>query len=93
MSNRAQAFEAYLARLYTDPGERARFLLDPAAAASAAGLDSAAARALAAIDRPGLELAARSFAAKRDVRARARQLTGGRLHTRVLSWFRRLGRD
>lgn len=58
--------EAFLARLYTDAELRARFLADPAGEARRAGLDEASARRLAAIDRAGLELAAASFAAKRE---------------------------
>jgi hypothetical protein len=58
-------FEAFLARLYVDADWRARFLADPAAQARRAGLDEDEARALAAIDRPGLALAVASFARKR----------------------------
>ena len=58
-------FEAFLARLYVDEAARRRFLDDPRGVARAAGLDEAEVDALARIDRAGLELAARSFAAKR----------------------------
>ena len=71
-------FETFLARLYTDPGTRARFLLDPAAVARAAGLKLEECAALSRIDRAGLELAAQSFERKR---ARKRRLGG---------WFGRL---
>jgi hypothetical protein len=59
------ALEAFLARLYVDPELRRRFLEDPAGVAAGAGLAPAEQAALAAIDRQGLGLAARSFAAKR----------------------------
>ncbi len=59
------AFEGYLARLYTDDGERALFLEDPPGRALAAGLSPAESDALAAIDRDGLLLAAASFQKKR----------------------------
>jgi hypothetical protein len=58
--------EAFLARLYVDADLRARFLADPEGEARRAGLDEAAARRLASIDRLGLELAAESFARKRE---------------------------
>ena len=66
-------FEALLARLYVDAELRRRFLADPRAAAREAGLDPADAEALARIDRAGLALAARSFAAKRAARGRGRR--------------------
>lgn len=59
------AFEAFLARIYTDAAARARFLADPAAAAGDAGLDAAEVAALVAIDRAGLRLTAASLLAKR----------------------------
>lgn len=59
------AFEAFLARIYTDAGARARFLEDPRGEAARSGLDPREQQALAAVDRVGLEMAARSFAAKR----------------------------
>ncbi len=61
--------EAFLARLYADEAALAQFLANPGAAALAAGLDAAEAAALAAVDRDGLVMAARSFAAKRAVRS------------------------
>lgn len=60
------AVQAFLARLYVDDALRARFLADPSAEARRAGLDDAETAALAAIDREGLALAARSYAAKRE---------------------------
>ena len=64
------AFEAYLARLYTDRDERSRFDEDPKGRGEAAGLSGPERDALAAIDRTGLEMAAESFQRKRG-RARA----------------------
>jgi hypothetical protein len=58
-------FEQFLAQLYVDPALRERFLAEPLAEASRAGLSEEQCRALAAIDRVGLNMAARSFAHKR----------------------------
>ena len=80
------AFEAFLARLYIDAEARAAFLADPLAAARRAGLDAKDAAALAAIDRPGLELAARSFTAKR---AAATERTRKGRRWRWLGWMPR----
>jgi hypothetical protein len=60
--------EALLARLYTDAAARARWLANPEAESRAAGLDAAGRAAMQRLDRPGLELAARSFAHKRAAR-------------------------
>ena len=57
--------ESFLARLYVDEKQRARFLADPAGEARRAGFDEVTAQRLAQIDREGLELAAQSFARKR----------------------------
>ena len=67
------AFEAFLARIYTDAGARARFLEDPRGEAGRAGLDPCDQDALAGVDRIGLEMAARSFAAKRAAAAPRRR--------------------
>src|SRR5262249_43448379 len=66
----AQRLEAFLALLYTDAAARRAFLTDPHGMAAGAGLDRPEVAALAAIDRVGLELAARSFAAKRAAQER-----------------------
>ena len=66
----AAALEAFLARLYVDERARARFLAAPVEEARRAGLDDEQCRALAAIDRQGLALAAQSFAHKRRGRPR-----------------------
>jgi uncharacterized protein len=58
-------FERRLARLYTDRSARELFLRDPAGEGDRSGLDGRDHEALARIDRPGLELAAASFARKR----------------------------
>jgi hypothetical protein len=60
--------EAALARLYTDAAWREQFLAAPVATARAAGLSQDDAAALAAIDRVGLQMAAASFAHKRESR-------------------------
>ena len=67
------AFEAFLARIYTDAGARSRFLEDPRGEAGRAGLDLREQEALAAVDRVGLKMAARSFAAKREATAPRRR--------------------
>jgi len=58
--------ERFLATLYVDPKLRARFLDSPREVAARAGLNPAQCDALAAIDRVGLEMAARSFERKRQ---------------------------
>lgn len=62
------AFEAFLARLYTDAPLRARVLADPRGAAREAGLTPADGEALARIDREGLALAAEMFLHKRALK-------------------------
>jgi uncharacterized protein (UPF0276 family) len=62
--------EALLARLYVDATARQRFLADPDGESRRAGLDDEARAAMTRVDRPGLELAARSFASKRLGRER-----------------------
>ncbi len=57
--------EALLARLYVEDDTRAAFVADPGGVARAAGLGPGERAALAGLDRVGLGLAARSFAAKR----------------------------
>jgi hypothetical protein len=59
------SLEAYLVKLYLDRDARREFVADPRAAAREAGLAEADVAVLERIDRVGLELAARSFAAKR----------------------------
>jgi hypothetical protein len=61
----AQSVETLLARLYTDDELRRDFLRDPVAVARAAGLDEREARAMGAMDRAGLEMAAESYSRKR----------------------------
>jgi len=67
------AFEAFLARLYTDLECRTRFLEDPGAEAERAGLGADERAALLRVDRVGLQLAARSFESKRAAHARRRR--------------------
>ncbi len=61
-----QKMERFLASLYVDSEARARFLDAPREEAARAGLNPAQCDALAAIDRVGLEMAAHSFARKRQ---------------------------
>jgi hypothetical protein len=74
--------EELLARLYVDADARRLFLSDPRGYARRAGLAEADVEAMAQVDRVGLELAARSFEAKR----------AGRSSSRKAGWLRWLGR-
>jgi hypothetical protein len=60
------ALERFLAKIYVDPEARAKFLAAPRAEAARAGLSEDQCAALESIDRNGLEMAARSFARKRE---------------------------
>lgn len=64
----ARAFEAFLTRIYVDPGARARFKANPRAEARRAGLSDEECAALENTDWVGLEMAARSFAGKRQMK-------------------------
>jgi len=79
----SRALETYLVKLYLDRDVRQAFLADPRGAAVRAGLDTADVAALERVDREGLEMAARSFEAKRATRA-PRGLWG-----RLRGWWRR----
>ncbi len=70
----AIGLEAFLARLYTDSALRSSFLADPRAACARFDLTAAEIEGLAAMDRDGVVLAARSIAVKREsyLRPRAR---------------------
>jgi len=63
------AFEAFLARLYTDKDLRLRCLASAADVAREYGLSGEECLALEAIDRDGLILAAESYARKRRSKA------------------------
>jgi hypothetical protein len=67
-------FEAFLARLYSDPEFLTRFMRAPEEASREAGLDSREQAAAAAIDRAGLLMAARSYELKRGARRRGRRV-------------------
>jgi hypothetical protein len=64
------ALETFLAALYTDAGLRERFLQDPESTALHAGLSQEEAGMLDDIDRVGLQMAANSYARKREQRRR-----------------------
>jgi hypothetical protein len=66
MRNAAQASEELLARLFTDAQFRVRFKQDAQGVGRELGLDDAALAALANTDWVGLDLAARSYAKKRE---------------------------
>jgi hypothetical protein len=76
------AFETFVARLYVDETLRRAFLADAAATATRAGLMPDEIRAVCAIDRTGLELAARVFEHKRR---------RGAKHPAVMLWRRLTG--
>jgi len=61
-------FEAFLARLYSDPEFLSCFMRAPEQAGREAALDSREQAAAAAIDRAGLLMAARSYELKRRAR-------------------------
>ena len=69
MHSPAQACEDLLARLFTDADFRARFRRDPQVIGRELGLDAAALAMLERTDWVGLELAARSYAHKRETHA------------------------
>ncbi len=75
-------FEAFLARLYTDPEARARFLRDRTAEARAANLTPEQIASLTTLDAAALEAAAQSFARKRGHKQQhaKRRWFGFRLH-------------
>lgn len=61
----ASHFEAFLAKIYVDERERAKFLADPRGEATKAGLTAQEIEAVERIDRVGLDLLAKSLARKR----------------------------
>jgi len=67
-----QALETFLARLYTEEAFRRAFIADPHGAARRAGLDDAQALQMASMDPDSVELAAQSYARKRESRQRNR---------------------
>ncbi len=64
----AREFEAFLTRIYVDVGARARFKENPREEAQRAGLSDEECAALENADFVGLEMAARSFARKRQLK-------------------------
>ncbi len=83
-------FEAFLARLLVDAVARRKFLADPKGEAVRAGLSPQEAESLAAMDRVGLALAARSFARKREQKqGPARSGAIRRWRLRFSSWQKR----
>ena len=67
------ALEAFLAGLYTSADARTRFFADMRGEALKAGLSEADVAALQQIDRPGLQMAAASYAHKRAQHKRPRR--------------------
>jgi len=73
MRDAAHASEALLARLFTDADFRERFRRDPRAVGRELGLGDAAIASFENADWVGLELAARSYASKRENRSTSRR--------------------
>jgi hypothetical protein len=69
----ARAFEAFLTRIYVDAGARERFKANPRTEARRAGLSDEECAALENTDWVGLEMAARSFASKRELKLKKKQ--------------------
>lgn len=67
----ARAFEAFLTRIYVDAAARARFKANPRAETRRAGLSDEECTALENADWVGLEMAARGFARKRELKGKA----------------------
>jgi hypothetical protein len=84
-------FEAFLARLYSEAAFLDRFLAAPESAMSEAGLDAREREAAIAIERVGLQMAARSYAAKRSARVCGAR-RGGMLGVWLSNLRRRLRR-
>jgi hypothetical protein len=78
------SLETYLVKLYLDRDARRAFLADPRAAATAAGLSEPDVAALERVDREGLEMAARSFAHRRE--AQPPRGPWARLRARWRAW-------
>jgi len=81
----AISMEQFLARIYVDADSRAAFLANPRAAAAAAGLSAQECEALSRMDFAGLELAADSFARKRQQKSQKR--SGRALAARFSRWW------
>ena len=62
----SSALEAFLAKLYTDSIALERFLANPEKEATNAGLAESEIVALCSVDRAGLQMAAASYAHKRE---------------------------
>lgn len=83
----ASAFEDFLVLLYVDADARARFKANPHAELDRADLTNEERNALITIDWVGLEMAARSFAKKRETKRR--QQKPALLAQTFRAWFRR----
>lgn len=87
----AERLEAFLARLYVDAAARARFRANPIVEAKHAGLSDEESNSLSSIDWTGLEMAARSFAKKRELKRAPNRLAAMRwLQTTWRCWRSRL---
>ena len=90
----AREFEAFMTHIYVDAGARARFKANPGTEARRAGLSDEECTALENTDWVGLEMAARSFARKRELKRKERPRNSFKKSLRNLfatlsAWFRR----
>jgi hypothetical protein len=81
-------FEAFLARLYVDAEARENFKANPRDESKKAGLSDEQCAALENLDWIGLEMAARSFARKRQLKRRPSWLAGCKLRLSRLRFLR-----
>ena len=81
-------FEAFLARLYVDPNARANFKANPRAESQKAGLSDLECTSLENLDWIGLEMAARSFAKKRQLKRRPNWFAALKSRLSRLRFFR-----
>jgi hypothetical protein len=89
----AREFEFFLTRIYVDARARARFKENPRAEARQAGLSEEECAALEKADFVGLEMAARSFARKRQMKRQRGLYFSVRRYLRLFfaeraGWFR-----
>ncbi len=78
----AREFEAFLTRIYVDAWAREAFKANPRREALRAGLSEGESAALEKMDWAGLELAARSYAQKRQAKAQRTKARSLRLTLR-----------
>jgi hypothetical protein len=88
MSSSSTQLESFLARLYVDANARANFKSNPCGEAKKAGLSDDQCAALENLDWVGLEMAARSFAKKRQPKRRPNWFAAFKTRLSRLRFFR-----